>query len=134
PDRPAAIHAGAEDHLVRGSIPPGPLSRAVRYAVARRRLSRELATTDETTGLVNLRGFIPIAERHLRMADRARTPAVFVFVRLERLPEIAAAERDALERDAAGVVLEAVRGSDVPARLGSGAFRSSLRGAARGAP
>ena len=141
PDRQAdgsvAIHAGAEDHLVRGAIPAGLLPRAIRYAVARRRHSRELATTDETTGLLNLHGFIPIAERHLRMADRARTPAVFLFVRVEGLSEAAAghgdAERDALGRDAAGVVLEAVRGSDVPARIASDTFCILLSGEARGA-
>jgi diguanylate cyclase (GGDEF)-like protein len=136
-DGSVAIHAGAEDHLVRGAIPAGLLPRAVRYAVARRRLSRELATTDETTGLLNLRGFIPIVERHLRMADRASTPAVFLFVRVEGLVEAAAehgdTERDAIGRDAAGVVLEAVRGSDVPARIAPDTFCILLSGGAQGA-
>ena len=141
PDRQAdgsvAIHAGAEDHLVRGAIPAGLLSRAIRYAVARRRLHRELASTDEATGLLNLRGFIPIAEHHLRMADRARTPVVFLFVRIERLPETVTgsgvAEGDAIGRDAAGVVLEAVRGSDVPARIAPDTFCVLLSGEAHGA-
>ena len=89
PDREAdgavALHGGAEDHLVRGSIPDGFLPRAIRYAIAQRRLRRELSTSDEVTGLPNLRGFAPIAEHHLRMADRAKTPVVFVFVRLDGL-------------------------------------------------
>ena len=82
-DGTVAMHAGADDHLVRGSIPPGMLPRAVRYAVTVRRLRRELATQDDETGLPNLRGFAPIAEHHLRMADRSHAPVVFLFVRLE---------------------------------------------------
>ncbi len=88
-DGTVAMHAGADDHLVRGSIPPGMLPRAVRYAVTVRRLRRELTTQDDETGLPNLRGFAPIAEHHLRMADRAHTPAVFLFVRLEGLRDAA---------------------------------------------
>ena len=82
-DVTVALHAGAEDALVKGSIPAGLLPRAVRYAVARRRLHRDLATVDEVTGLPNLRGFAPIAEHQLRMADRAKNPVVFLFMRLD---------------------------------------------------
>ena len=72
-DGAVALHAGADDHLVRGSIADGLLPRAVRYAVERRRMRRELATIDESTRLPNLRGFVAIAEHQLRMADRAGT-------------------------------------------------------------
>jgi diguanylate cyclase (GGDEF)-like protein len=136
-DGTVALHAGAEDHLVVGSIPPGLLPRAVRYAVAQRRLHRELATQDEATGLPNLRGFAAIAEHHLRMADRAHTPVVFLFVRLDGFAELAAAlgpERtDELARDAAEVLLEAVRDSDLPARIAPDTFCVLLTGEATGA-
>ncbi|HEY6566894.1 MAG TPA: GGDEF domain-containing protein [Actinomycetota bacterium] len=135
-DGAVALHGGAEDHLVRGSIPPGLFPRAVRYAVAQRRLRRDLATTDELTGLPNLRGFAPIADHHLRMADRAKTPVVFLFVRLDGLaeaakdgPELAAR----MAREAAEVLLEAVRDSDVPARISSDTFAVLLTGDAVGA-
>ena len=75
PTARSRMHAGADDHLVRGSIPAGMLPRAVRYAVTVRRLRRELSTQDDETGLPNLRGFAPIAEHHLRMADRATRPS-----------------------------------------------------------
>ncbi len=136
-DGTIAMHAGADDHLVAGSIPPGMLPRAVRYAVTVRRLRRELATQDDETGLPNLRGFAPIAEHHLRMADRSQAPVVFLFVRLEGLREVVAAsgpdEAAAVARDAAALVLEAVRDSDVPARISEDTFCVLLTGEARGA-
>ena len=140
PDREAdgavALHGGAEDHLVRGSIPDGFLSRAIRYAIAQRRLRRELSTTDEITGLPNLRGFAPIAEHHLRMADRAKTQVVFVFMRLDGLQTARVAspeEAEALVREAANVLLEAVRDADVPARITEDTFAVLLTGDAVGA-
>jgi diguanylate cyclase (GGDEF)-like protein len=140
PDREAdgavALHGGAEDHLVRGSIPEGFLSRAIRYAIAQRRLRRELSTSDEITGLPNLRGFAPIAEHHLRMADRAKTQVVFVFMRLDGLRAARAAgpeEAEVLVREAANVLLEAVRDADVPARITEDTFAVLLTGDAVGA-
>jgi diguanylate cyclase (GGDEF)-like protein len=140
PDREAdgavALHGGAEDHLVRGSIPDGLLPRAIRYAVAQRRLRRDLSSADELTGLPNLRGFAPIAEHHLRMADRAGSQVVFLFVRLDGLVEAMAEGPEtagAAVREAAEVLLEAVRDSDVPARVGDDTFAVLLTGDAVGA-
>jgi diguanylate cyclase (GGDEF)-like protein len=136
-DGTVAMHAGADDHLVRGSIPDGMLPRAVRYAVTVRKLRRDLATQDEETGLPNLRGFAPIAEHHLRMADRAHAPVVFLFVRLDGLDGVVSAsgaeEAGSFARDAAALLLEAVRDSDVPARIGTDTFCVLLTGEAKGA-
>jgi diguanylate cyclase (GGDEF)-like protein len=136
-DATVALHAGAEDALMKGSIPPGLLPRAVRYAVARRRLHRELATQDEVTGLPNLRGFAPIAEHQLRMADRAKNPVVFLFMRLDRYQTVLASlgleQASDLARDAAEVLLQAVRDSDVPARVAADTFCVLLTGDAAGA-
>ena len=136
-DATVALHAGAEDALVKGSIPPGLLPRAVRYAVARRRLHRELATQDEVTGLPNLRGFAPIADHQLRMADRAKNPVVFLFMRLDRYQTVATSlgpdQASDLARDAAEVLLQAVRDSDVPARVAADTFCVLLTGDAAGA-
>jgi GGDEF domain-containing protein len=126
-DGAVALHAGADDHLVLGSIPEGLLPRAIRYAVSIRRLRRELATTDDVTGLPSLRGFAPIAEHHLRMADRSRSPVVFLFVRLEG--EVA----DDAAKEAAEVLLEAVRDADLPARITDDTFAVLLTGDAVGA-
>ena len=136
-DGTVAMHAGAEDHLVAGSIPPGLLPRAVRYAVSLRAHHRELATQDKVTGLPNLRGFVPIAEHHLRMADRVGVTVVFLFLRLDNFEDVNRSlgnERaDDLARDAAEVLLQAVRDSDLPARIASDTFCVLLTGGAEGA-
>jgi diguanylate cyclase (GGDEF)-like protein len=136
-DGAVALHAGAEDHLVRGSIPPGLLPRAVRYAVERRRLRRELATMDDLTRMPNLRGFTAIAEHQLRMADRTATPTVLLFIRLDDHGAIERAEgpaaADALVREAGEVVLDAIRDADLPARIAPDTFCVLLSGEARGA-
>jgi diguanylate cyclase (GGDEF)-like protein len=132
-DGAIAIHAGAEDHLVRDAIPAGLLPRALRYAVGIRRLRTDLATQDPVTGLPNLRGFQPIAEHHLRMADRTRAPVVFLFVRLEGVLADGTPDAIASTREAAAIVLEAVRDSDVPARVAPDTFCILLTGDAAGA-
>jgi diguanylate cyclase (GGDEF)-like protein len=113
------------------------LPRAIRYAVAIRRMRRELATNDEATALPTLRGFAPIAEHHLRMADRAGEPVIFVFVRIEEHDALRAAlgseAADELARDAAEVVLNSVRDSDVPGRIAPDTFCILLTGEAVGA-
>jgi diguanylate cyclase (GGDEF)-like protein len=135
-DGAVALHAGAEDHLVRGSIADGLLPRAVRYAVERRQLRRELATIDETTRLPNLRGFVAIAEHQLRMADRSGTPVVLLFVRFDDQrtatagPQPAVADQLAIE--AAEVLLTAIRDADLPARIAKDTFCVLLSGDARG--
>jgi diguanylate cyclase (GGDEF)-like protein len=136
-DGSVARHAGAEDHLVRGAMPRGLLPRAIRYAAERRRLQRELATTDPVTGMPNIRGFGAIAEHHLRMADRAMHAVVFLFVRLEGFTETTSGEgasgADDAARDAAEVLMQAVRDSDVPARVAPDTFCVLLTGDAIGA-
>jgi diguanylate cyclase (GGDEF)-like protein len=136
-DGTIALHAGAEDHLPRDATLPTLLPRAVRYAVGMQRVRRELATVDAATELPNLRGFAAIGEHHLRMADRLSQPAVFVFVRLEDHGEVLRASgpeaADALARDAASVILDAVRESDLPARIASDTICVLLTGDAEGA-
>jgi diguanylate cyclase (GGDEF)-like protein len=136
-DGAVALHAGADDHLVRGSIADGLLPRAVRYAVDRRRLRRELATIDEPTRLPNLRGFVAIAEHQLRMADRAGTPLVVLFLRFDE-HEDATAETPPTDRDrraveASEVLISAIRDADLPARIAEDTFCVLLSGDAKGA-
>lgn len=136
-DATVALHAGAEDQLPRDATLATLLPRAVRYAVGMRRVRQELATKDDVTELPNLRGFAAIAEHHVRMADRLNEPVVFVFVRLEDHDRILREEgtdaADTLARDAAGVILEAVRDSDLPARIAPDTICVLLTGAADGA-
>lgn len=134
-DGAVALHAGADDHLVRGSIADGLLPRAVRYAVERRRMRRELATIDESTRLPNLRGFVAIAEHQLRMADRAGTPLVLLFMRFNQREGTEATPTDVDERavEASDVLISAIRGADLPARIAEDTFCVLLTGDAKGA-
>ena len=136
-DGTVAVHAGAEDHLLRDATLPALLPRAVRYAAGMQRARRELSTVDEATKLPNLRGFAAIAEHYVRMADRLGQPAVFVFVRLDDHDELLRTEgpdaADDLARDAAAVILEAVRDSDLPARIAPDTICVLLTGTAEGA-
>jgi diguanylate cyclase (GGDEF)-like protein len=131
-DGAVALHAGAEDHLIRDELLPALLPRAIRYAVATNRMRRGSATVDELTALPTLRGFAPIAEHHLRMADRAGAPVVFVFVRVEERDE-AGGVADEVIRDVAAIVVDTVRDADVPSRIGADTFCILLTGDARGA-
>jgi diguanylate cyclase (GGDEF)-like protein len=135
-DGSVALHAGADDHLRDDAALSAVLPRSIRYATSLRRVRRELATVDDVTRLPNLRGFVPIAEHHLRLADRAGTPVVFVFVRLDDHAALAREDPDAaddLARDAAAIVLEAVREADVPARIAKDTMCVLLTGDASGA-
>lgn len=131
-DGAVALHAGAEDHLVRDELLPALLPRAIRYAVALNRLRRGSATVDELTGLPTIRGFAPIAEHHLRIADRSGDPVVFVFVRVEERDE-GGGVADDLVRDTAAIVVDSVRDADVPSRIGADTFCILLTGDGEGA-
>jgi diguanylate cyclase (GGDEF)-like protein len=136
-DGAVALHAGADDHLVRGSIADGLLPRAVRYAVERRRMRSELATIDEPTRLPNLRGFVAIAEHQLRMADRAGTPLVVLFLRFDEDEqsggETPTTDGDERAVEASEVLISAIRDADLPARIAGDTFCVLLAGDARGA-
>jgi PleD family two-component response regulator len=64
---------------------------AVRYAVERNRLLaslRGLSLVDELTGLYNRRGFMTLAQAHLRAAQRAGRRVMLVFADLDGLKQI----------------------------------------------
>ena len=139
-DGEAAVRAGAEEHLARDSIPSSLLPRILRYVIDQHRIRRELReleVTDVLTGLPNLRGFLPVAEHHFRIADRARRPVVLLFVQLDEVEEVrtelgvVAAEE--LVLDAAQVILDGVRDADYPARVTDDTFCILLTGEGGGA-
>lgn len=123
----AAVRAGAEDRITRGELPDSMVPRLLRHAVERHHLRRELRAleiADDITGLPNLRGFAPIAEHHMRMADRTGGPVVFVFVRVSDAADVV---------EVAQVLRRAVRDADVPAHVAEDTFCVLLTGNARGA-
>jgi two-component system cell cycle response regulator len=138
-DAEGAIDAGASD-VVPADAGPELLARAIRYTTALHRMQAELhrhRVVDELSGLYNARGFEQLATHHLAMADRSKRPVPLVFVRIDALDDVDPAaddpDRARLIADAAEVVRDAVRGSDVIARVGAGVFCVLLTGDASGA-
>ncbi|MBI5510941.1 MAG: diguanylate cyclase [Deltaproteobacteria bacterium] len=90
----------------------------------------ELALEDPLTGLHNRRGFLLLAERQLRLAERSHRPMLLLFADLDGLKSINdryghRAGDDAL-RQAGKVMSTAFRASDILARLGGDEFAALL--------
>ena len=130
-----ALRYGAYDYVVLGA-PLEVVRRAVRYATKLHQMEgaiRRRQTTDEVTGLHNARGFEQLARHHLQLSDRSKEPVVLVFFRLDDMKTSTEEEGRQLLIDTAGVLAEAVRDSDVLARVGEDAFCALLTGSAEGA-
>jgi diguanylate cyclase (GGDEF)-like protein len=86
----------------------------------------QLALADELTGLRNRRGFLLLAKLALRMAQRTRAKCALVFIDLDGLKQVndarGHAAGDAMIADAAKVLGQVFRGSDVIARVGGDEF------------
>jgi diguanylate cyclase (GGDEF)-like protein len=91
-----------------------------------------LALRDELTGLLNRRGFEPIAEQQLRVAERAGTSVALLFCDVDGLKrvndELGHPTGSRLIIDAADAIRTAIRQSDVPARYGGDEFCVLLLG------
>jgi diguanylate cyclase (GGDEF)-like protein len=86
----------------------------------------QLALTDELTGLRNRRGFLVLTDQALRMARRTRARCALVYVDLDGLKRVndtrGHAAGDALIADAAKVLGDVFRESDIVARVGGDEF------------
>jgi diguanylate cyclase (GGDEF)-like protein len=93
---------------------------------------RRAAAVDPLTHLNNRRGFMPIAEHQLRIAQRTREPVALVFVDVDGLKHVndtlGHAVGDTLIAEAAVVLRTTFRASDLPARMGGDEFCILLRG------
>lgn len=131
-----AVRVGAQDYLVKGKFNSALLGRTLRYAIERHRLQTELhalSLTDELTGLYNRRGFLTLAAEDLRQARRRQTELVLAFADLDGLKTVndryGHAEGDQAIRDAAVILQQTFRDSDLVARLGGDEFIVLLRDA-----
>lgn len=120
------LHSCAQDFLPRAHLSTGLLVRSIRYAVDRYRMQctlRQLSLMDEMTGLYNRRGFLTMAEYHLRLAQRTRGLLVGLF-EIQPLSEDPRSEEEAERAIAFGADLLRLgfRVSDVIARLGGCEF------------
>lgn len=97
---------------------------------------QRLSITDELTGLNNRRGFLLLAEQQLKLARRVNTSVCLLFIDLDGLKQV----NDALGHemgdrfivDAAQVLKQTFRESDVVARLGGDEFAVFVPGCTTG--
>ena len=124
-----SVRLGAQDYLTKGHVTTASLGRAVRYALERHRLVaslRGLSLVDDLTGLYNRRGFMTLAEAHLRVAMRAGQRFLLVYADLDGLKEINDTLGHRYGDEAlvkmADVLRATFRQSDILARLGGDEF------------
>jgi len=87
---------------------------------------RRMGTADSLTRLMNRRGFLPTAEHHLELAKRTYMPTALMFLDLDGLKHVndtlGHAAGDGMITEAAYVMRQTFRASDVIARMGGDEF------------
>lgn len=124
-----SLHEGAQDYLPKAQIEGAMIWRALRYAVERQRVQLELlnlALIDDLTGLQNRRGFLALGEHYVKLANRSGMPFLVAFVDLDGMKQIndtfGHQEGNRALVEAANVLKDSCRQSDILARLGGDEF------------
>ncbi|MCX5641664.1 MAG: diguanylate cyclase [Candidatus Omnitrophica bacterium] len=95
---------------------------------------RVLSWIDELTELYNRRGFIQMAEHHLKLSDRTKKGLFLIFADVDKLKFIndtyGHLEGDQALIETAGLLKGLFRGSDIIARIGGDEFAALLTEAA----
>ncbi len=123
-----ALRQGAQDFLAKEHLDRPALARALRYSIERHRLQKNLqnlSLIDDLTGLYNRRGFLALAEQHLRMIQR-KGAALLIYLDLDDLKLINDSyghlEGNRALMVTANVLRACFRQSDILARLGGDEF------------
>lgn len=124
-----ALKLGAQDFLVKSEINAGQLARALSFAIARQQAQlhlRSLSLMDELTGLHNRRGFISLAEQHLKLTSRQGVRSTLIFIDVDNLKYVndnfGHREGDYALQQIAGLLRECFREADIIGRLGGDEF------------
>jgi len=124
-----ALQAGAQDYLTKGRMSGAALARSVRYALRLNRLEEALRSrslTDGLTGVHNRRGFVALAEPHMKLARRMKGRFLVMSADVTDLGEINRVagydEGDHVLRETAEMLKRTFRDSDLVARLEGSAF------------
>lgn len=105
-----------------------PIAWLVAMGLARRMLSelRALSLVDQLTGLSNRRGFLLLAEQHLKMVNRTKQGMLLIFADVDDLKRIndtmGHQVGDLALTEAAAALRESFRESDIIARFGGDEF------------
>jgi diguanylate cyclase (GGDEF)-like protein len=125
----AAMMSGAADYLVKGQINEQILKRAIRYALERNRLLKEiheLAVRDALTGLYNRREFHHFLENELAKCQRYSRPLSLLMMDIDHFKDIndrfGHRTGDEVLQHIAHVLLSKVRSCDMLARYGGDEF------------
>jgi two-component system cell cycle response regulator len=123
-----ALQQGVQDFLPKEHLDRAALARSLRYSIERHRLQKNLQSLsllDDLTGLHNRRGFLALAEQHLRMILR-KGAAFLVYLDLDDLKLINDSyghlEGNRALIVTANVLRACFRQSDILARLGGDEF------------
>jgi diguanylate cyclase (GGDEF)-like protein len=124
-----SVKAGAQDHLLKSELHPALLSRAVRYAIERKRSEVELthqALHDPLTGLPNRALFFDRLSVALDRCRRASTWVAVLFLDVDGFKQVndslGHAAGDRLLVELAGRLHEMLRPMDTVARFGGDEF------------
>jgi diguanylate cyclase (GGDEF)-like protein len=130
-DEPLAVELlrqGAQDFLAKGALDCKGFVRSLRYAIERHQLQRalqNLSLLDDLTGLHNRRGFMALAEQHLRLIRR-KGAALLVYLDLDNLKLINDSfghpEGNRALIETANILRACFRQSDILARLSGDEF------------
>jgi len=123
-----SLRQGVQDFLPKEPLDRLTLVRALRYSMERHRLQKNLqnlSLLDDLTGLYNRRGFLALAEQHLRMIQR-KGAALLIYLDLDDLKLIndtyGHLEGNRALIVTANVMRACFRQSDILARLGGDEF------------
>jgi two-component system, cell cycle response regulator len=124
-----ALKEGAQDYLEKNRLDGYWLARAIRYAIERQRLKKELqalALVDDLTGLFNRRGFFVLAEQQIKYVRRLQNKLIVMYADLDGLKGIndtfGHAEGDRALMQVSRLLRKTIRDSDIIARIGGDEF------------
>lgn len=123
-----SLKQGVQDFLAKGDLDRAALARALRFSIERHRLQKtlqSLSLIDDLTGLNNRRGFLTLAEQHLRVILR-KGAALLVYLDLDDLKAIndtfGHSEGNRALVATSHILRGCFRQSDILARLGGDEF------------
>ena len=124
-----SVRMGMQDYLIKGQLDTNSIIRSIRYAIERHKMQmmlKNLAVVDELTGIANRRGFLTLAKKQIKIAERSQKEMLLFMFDLDGLKDIndnlGHHEGDLAIIDTSNVIKETFRESDIIARLAGDEF------------